>query len=639
MELTAGQFKASEGLALEEIYLGSRQEVSDYKIELLLTTDGAAIAKAWLTEFAENSDEYKYSESPYGQGRQTPVMLLGPVEGRFESEKAGQDQPPCRYSLATSRLRFVKLKSEEEDADQGAMDSIDLLEASAESDSARWKLLGYSLDKAEFETTIQLLGKNGEVLGTVTLAKTYRVQKNSYDVEIELKLTASEGIGRKLAVELVQDGPTGFGEEDLRTDLRSGIYGQLTATKSGEKVLTTVVPHKTARDAEGGVAVSDSAKGELVWAGGMNKFFGAFLVPESKFAEPENAEAPETGSVFSRAQFVPISEPNDPKAKSGNVLPRLVAPYIELNPGRPKLLKMTLFMGPKERKLLKSGPYERLGFAQSIQQSSCFKFLGTLLAPVSLGLLWLLTQIHKVIPNYGVSIILLVAMVRVALHHFTRTSQVSMVRMQKLAPELEKLKKKYANNKEEFGRAQMALYRERGINPISGCLPMLLQMPVWIALFSALNSAVELRHARFFGWISNLSGPDNITAYFAGGLPSEPLFRIPLLGMPIWGLNVLPILLGLAFFLQQKFTPTASAASEQAQQTKKMMALMIWIFPVMLYNSPSGLTLYIMTSTFVGLIENHFIKKHIRDQEQAQNQPVGGGKSGKIKALKLKLKK
>jgi len=295
-----------------------------------------------------------------------------------------------------------------------------------------------------------------------------------------------------------------------------------------------------------------------------------------------------------------------------------------------------LFLGPKERDLLKSGQYGRLNFGNSIQYRSCATWCT--FSWLSEALLWLLSRIYAVIPNYGVGIILLVILVRLALHHFTRTSQVSMMQMSKMGPELEKLKKKYGNNREEFSRAQMALYKENKVNPVSGCLPMLLQMPIWIALYSGLNTAVELRHAPFFLWINDLAGADNITAYLAGGLPEKPLVTLPLLGA-IWGLNILPILLGVASFLQQKFTPSAgAAASPQAAQTKKMMYFMMAIFPLMLYGAPSGLNLYIMTSTFVGVIENHYIKEHIRKQEEIQNRPIVGGSSEKIKSLRLKKK-
>ena len=177
------------------------------------------------------------------------------------------------------------------------------------------------------------------------------------------------------------------------------------------------------------------------------------------------------------------------------------------------------------------------------------------------------------------------------------------------------------------------------INPLSGCLPMALQMPIWIALYAGLNTAVELRHAPFFWWINNLAGADNITAYFAGGIPTEPITKLPIRG-PIWGLNILPILLGVAFFLQQKFMPSAGAAtSPQAAQTKKMMYFMMAIFPLMLYSAPSGLNLYIMASTFAGIMEQYVIRKHIREKESRESVGLVSATSktgGKVKKKKVK---
>ena len=171
-ESLTGQLAVGSGLPVETITLGSRTGGSGYWIELLLTTDGGAISKAWLTEFAGDSDEYKYSESPYGQGRRTPVMLLSPVPGRAKSEKALKDEPPVRYSLATSRLRF-KLNSGGNDADEKVLGVVDLMELSAEAESTKWKVLKNSPGEAKFETVIELLD-NGKSLGTVTLVKTYR---------------------------------------------------------------------------------------------------------------------------------------------------------------------------------------------------------------------------------------------------------------------------------------------------------------------------------------------------------------------------------------------------------------------------------------------------------------------------------
>ena len=613
----------------KEVYIGSDQRGSGYKLRAQLSSDGAGISQAWLTEFAANSDEYKFSDSPYGEGRQTPITVLSCVEGMYKGKKTEEGHVVCQTPLATSRVLFVRMTSDANGAGRQELAHVDLV------GGKNWTLVQYDEQesRAVFEITV-LLQHEDRIEAELLVRKTYTLAKESYDIGVKVDLELAAVSAENLAVELVQDGPTGMGREDPRSDMREGVYGTLQINKGAEKVAVTSVNYKKAADAEGGIATGPGTAGELLWAGTMNKFFGAYLVPQSEYASRNETEAGKTEAVFTQAQIIPIVDSET--GENGNVMARLVAPMIELEPGKIRSINMKLFLGPKERGLLKGGEYGRLNFGASIQYRSCgFFTFGWL----SEGLLWLLGTIYSVIPNYGVGIIILVILVRLGLHHFTRTSQVSMMGMSKLGPEIEKLKKKYGNNKEELSRAQMALYKEYKINPLSGCLPMALQMPIWIALYSGLNTAVELRHAPFFWWINNLAGADNITAYFAGGLPTEPITKLPMLGA-IWGLNILPILLGVAFFLQQKFMPSAGAGgtSGQAAQTKKMMYFMMALFPLMLYGAPSGLNLYIMTSTFVGVIENHYIKKHIRDKEAAENQSIVGGSGDNIKTLKLKKK-
>ena len=611
----------------EDIFLGSEQKGSGYKIRARLTTDAGSIVETWLSEFAKDSDEYKFAKSPYGEERRKPVTVLRPVAGRKKTEEDKPGQPRCKYSLATSRLQFVRPLSEMAGEGPRVLASIDFAQVNG---LAGWKLVSNEDTEQEssavFETIVELRDKKQKkTLAEVLLRKTYTLAKDSYDIDIKLELILSAS-SADCAVELIQDGPTGMTKESARGDMRSGLYGSLTA----KGITVNSIAYGKASDTKKGWAGNDPGEGDLLWAGVMNKFFGAFLVAEAGSIVIEDSQVQSVGKVFRKVEVLPIDEPGN--EKSGNVMTRLVSSPIELGSKRSKTIKMKLFVGPKERKLLQSGPYGELNFRKSIRYPWCA------FAPLSEGLLWVLGAIYWAIPNYGVAIILLVALVRVSLHRFTRKSQVSMTRMSKLGPEMEKLKKKYGNNREELGRAQMALYKEYKINPISGCLPMAMQMPIWIALYSGLNTVVELRHAPFFWWINDLSGPDNITAYFAGGLSNEPLFTLPLLG-GVWGLNILPLLLGVGFFLQQKFTPSAGAAGgAQAEQTRKMMYFMMALFPLMLYSAPSGLNLYIMTSTFVGVIENHYIKKHILEREEAENRPMGGDGSTKIKTLKLKKK-
>jgi len=149
---------------------------------------------------------------------------------------------------------------------------------------------------------------------------------------------------------------------------------------------------------------------------------------------------------------------------------------------------------------------------------------------------------------------------------------------------------------------------------------MFLQMPIWIALWSALQSTFELRHAPFlwgFTWIKDLSQPDHLITL------SQPVTLFGLL--PISGLNILPILMGVTFFFQQKyFTPKpATMTPEQEQQQKMMQWMSVLLFPLMLYGGPSGLNLYIFTSTLFGIIESKRIRDHIKEREEAE-------KSGKV---------
>jgi YidC/Oxa1 family membrane protein insertase len=239
---------------------------------------------------------------------------------------------------------------------------------------------------------------------------------------------------------------------------------------------------------------------------------------------------------------------------------------------------------------------------------------------------------YKFIPNYGIVIIILVFLIRLVLHPLTKKSQVAMSKMGKLGPQVEEIKKKYGDNKAEMNKRIMALYKEQGASPILGMVPMFIQMPIWIALYSAIYASVALRGAAFLPfWITDLSAPD-------------ALFRFPAVTLPLFGtldsFNLLPILMGVAFYLQQKLTPTQASADPQvAQQQKMMMIMMPVLFPLMLYKAPSGLNLYIMASTFAGVIEQYVIKKHIKEREEAQATglvDVTSKTGGKVKKKKPK---
>jgi YidC/Oxa1 family membrane protein insertase len=194
--------------------------------------------------------------------------------------------------------------------------------------------------------------------------------------------------------------------------------------------------------------------------------------------------------------------------------------------------------------------------------------------------------------------------------------------MQAIQPEMERLKEKYKDDQQKLNQEMMNLYREKGVNPAAmglGCLPMFLQMPIWIALYAVLYFAVELRHTpAFWGVFQRMTGGEWL---FMADLSAQDhffMFPAPLdLGfLTLESINLLPILMMGVFFLQQKYTTAPTTAqSEQAQMQQRMMKWMIMIIPLMLYKAPCGLTLYILTSTGVGVVESYRVRKHLRELE------------------------
>ena len=201
-------------------------------------------------------------------------------------------------------------------------------------------------------------------------------------------------------------------------------------------------------------------------------------------------------------------------------------------------------------------------------------------------MLWLLTFYFSLLGNYGLAIILLTFTVKLLLWPITDMSFRSMARMKEIQPELSKLREKYKADKQMLAQKQMEMFKERGVNPAGGCLPMLLQIPVWFALYSTLRVAVELYGSPFIpGWLDDLTLAD-------------PYY-------------ILPIVLGVVFFMQQKLQPQMSDNPQQ-QMIMKVMPVMMTVFMVAL---PSGLVIYILVNTILGIGHQYYAIK--RDAQPA----------------------
>ncbi|MGH7978631.1 MAG: YidC/Oxa1 family membrane protein insertase, partial [Limisphaerales bacterium] len=206
-------------------------------------------------------------------------------------------------------------------------------------------------------------------------------------------------------------------------------------------------------------------------------------------------------------------------------------------------------------------------------------------------LLWFMNALHYLLPwfGYGWIIVLLTVLLRLFFWPFTAASMRSMKKMQALAPQIKALKEKYGSDPQKFTQKQMELWRQNKVNPMSGCLPMLIQMPVFIGLYTMIRSAFELRGAHFL-WVTDLTKPDTI-------------FFIPVIGIPF---NLLPLLMVGVLVWQAHLQPL-SPGMDPSQQ--KMMRYMPLIFLLILYNYSAGMALYMTVSTMMGILQNRLMKK------------------------------
>ena len=474
------------------------------------------------------------------------------------------------------------------------------------------------------------------------LTKTYRIFKDDYAIQMSLKV--EDLIDKEVRVYFDQLGPTGVPREELHRseDDRFAAYGREMPDGLVEIVQLT---QPSLMKSEGGAYVEPSGKAislgradesePLLWVGQSNKFFASMVYVRP--AVKGRLAAAQWQADFhvlpadeiKSSPSIPASRTHVTAVRIGGSRPQAEkfqhAPDLPLKPGQSEEVVFDIFVGPKKRDMFKdSGDphyrplYGQLNYFGTITFRSCFCACNALTEKM-MQLLKLIAT-YVTFGNYGVAIIVLVVLVRVVLHPLTKSGQVSMMRMQKQKPEMERLKKKYADDKEALQKEMMKLTKEQLPATLRGCLPMLLQMPIWISLWGSLNAAVGLRHARFLPiWITDLAGPDALIRFGWS-------FELPLIGGmtgPISSFNLLPLLLVVAMWLQMKFNPSmaqtpATASPEQDAQKKMMQYMMPAMMLLFFYNAASGLTLYIMTSTFAGVFEQQIIRRHIRDREAAE---------------------
>ena len=257
----------------------------------------------------------------------------------------------------------------------------------------------------------------------------------------------------------------------------------------------------------------------------------------------------------------------------------LVASMDTLASGAEKKYEYNLFYGPKKLTILKE-----TGF--NLAKIINFGWFDVIAKPT----LYLLNWLYGIFGNYGVAIILVTVILKAIFWPITQKGLKSMKNMQKLQPKMVKIKEKYKDDPTTMNREVMNLYKTYKVNPLGGCLPMVLQIPVFFALYKVLLQSIELRHAPFMLWITDLSAPDRL---YIG-------FDLPYLG----GLPVLTLLMGASMFLQQKMTPTTADPT----QAKIMMFLPV-VFTFMFLNFASGLVLYWFINNLLSILQQYLINR------------------------------
>ncbi|MFO7914775.1 MAG: membrane protein insertase YidC [Candidatus Krumholzibacteriales bacterium] len=227
----------------------------------------------------------------------------------------------------------------------------------------------------------------------------------------------------------------------------------------------------------------------------------------------------------------------------------------------------------------------------------------------SVIILKIMVFLRQFIPNYGVIIIIMSILTKLLFYRLTHKSFKSMKDMQRLQPRIKKLQEKYKDDREALNKETMKLYKEAGVNPLGGCLPLLLQMPVFIALFQVLRNTIELRNAPFVLWINNLSAPD---ALFSFGV------TLPILGDTF---NLLPLIMGGAMVLQSKLGGGGTAAP--GAQQKMMQTMMPIVFTFIFYGMPSGLVLYWIVNNLLTITQQYIANREIEEEESEKTQENG----------------
>ncbi|MAT71215.1 MAG: hypothetical protein CMJ58_17025 [Planctomycetaceae bacterium] len=414
----------------------------------------------------------------------------------------------------------------------------------------------------------------------------------AYHLMLEVSLRNEGDEPRNVAYQL--DGANGMPVEGwwyaTKVSRAGGVSLREVAIRHFQAKAPEVLPSAT-------IATGDAEPlegGSLAWAGTDAQYFSVCLIPQKTDPEEQWLERVE-GILLS-----PKPKARSAEGKYANVTSRFTSLVETVPAGQSLTHEYEVFAGPKRPELLEQ--YVPAGSKpHSLAELAYYGWFGAI-AKVMLAVLHFF---YGFVGNYGVAIIMLTVLVRGLMFPISRSQVKSMVKMQELKPEMDKLKEKYKGDQQKQAQAMQELYRKHGVNPLAGCLPMFLQLPVFIGLYRGLAVDIELRQAPLFGnltrWCSNLAAPDMFldwSGFMPDAVNNGQTFIV---GLGPY-LNILPLITMALFMLQQKlFMP--EPANEQAALQQKMMKYMMLVMGLLFYKVPSGLCLYFIASSLWGIAE------------------------------------
>tara|TARA_B100001250_G_C19792684_1_gene787266 strand:+ start:379 stop:2016 length:1638 start_codon:yes stop_codon:yes gene_type:complete len=370
-----------------------------------------------------------------------------------------------------------------------------------------------------------------------TITKKYTFYADTYNIDVDVEFEKSSQFISRNQYTLNWNGGMPATEKNLSNDY---LFFEGYASLGGERIGSK--PKK-------GKSMVENQNGSTLWSAIKTKYFISAIIPN----EPGVAAQVESALINEKPTYnTEITQ----SANSNN--------------------RFTVYIGPLDYDSLSDF---NVGLEDNVD-------LGwALFRPIGQVISWLLTKMYAIIPNYGLVVIVFAFLIKLLLNPLTVKTFESTRKMQALAPEIQKLKEKYKNDPQKMSRAQMELYKNSGANPLGGCLPMLIQMPILVSVFSIFRSKIEFRGAPFFGWISDLSVPDTLISI--GSFP----------------INILPVLMGSTMFIQQKMMSAPNADSQQ----KTMMYVMNVFFLFLFYRFPSGLNLYYFIFNLLTILQQKYL--------------------------------